>query len=213
MRIQLFTVNPVQENTYLLWDEESLDAAVIDCGVHSQTEREQLAAFLADHGLQLRMALQTHCHFDHIMGLSYIYNAYCITPRCHPAEQEVYEMMPIMAQKYFGIQLDLPLPPLGEPLREGNVVELGQIRLHVIHTPGHTPGGICLHEPYHKVLFSGDTLFRGSLGRTDLGGNMIQELSSIRNKILTLPTDTRILPGHGPETDVAWESNHNPYLC
>ena len=76
MRIQQFTVNPVQENTYLLWDEESLDAAVIDCGVHSQTEREQLAAFLADHGLQLRMALQTHCHFDHIMGLSYISVSY-----------------------------------------------------------------------------------------------------------------------------------------
>lgn len=212
MKIQQFTVNPVQENTYLLWDEESKDAAVIDCGTHTQTEYNRLAACIASEGLQLRQALQTHCHFDHIMGLKYLYDAFQLLPRLHPSEQELYEVMPMMSQKYFNIQLVEPLPPMGKPLQEGDVVELGRIRLHVLHTPGHTPGGICLYEPTEKILFSGDTLFRGSLGRTDLGGDMIQELSSIRNKILTLPPDTRILPGHGPETDVAWESAHNPYL-
>ena len=209
MLVETMVVGFVQTNCYLAWNEATKEGFLVDPGDNAPLILDTVRRL----GVQVKLIFLTHSHFDHIMGLSYIYNAYCITPRCHPAEQEVYEMMPIMAQKYFGIQLDLPLPPLGEPLREGNVVELGQIRLHVIHTPGHTPGGICLHEPYHKVLFSGDTLFRGSLGRTDLGGNMVQELSSIRNKILTLPTDTRILPGHGPETDVAWESNHNPYLC
>lgn len=212
MKIQKFTVNSVGENTYLLWDEQTLEAAVIDCGTDTDKECRQLADFISSQGLHLTMALQTHCHFDHIMGLQFLYNTYGLTPRCHPEERELYEVMPMMSQKYFGIRLCEPLPPLGDPLVEGDVIALGGLRIHVIHTPGHTPGGICLHLPQEKTLFSGDTLFRGSLGRTDLGGNILQEVSSIRCKILTLPADTLILPGHGPQTDVAWELENNPYM-
>lgn len=212
MKIQKFTFNPVGENTYLLWDEETLRAAVIDCGADTEDECSQLAGFIASHHLQLTMALQTHCHFDHIMGAKFVHDTYGLTPRCHPEEQELYEVMPMMSQKYFGLRMREPLPPLDPSLNEGDTVELDSLRIHVIHTPGHTPGGVCLHLPQEKMLFSGDTLFRGSLGRTDLGGNILQEVSSIRRKILTLPADTVILPGHGPQTDVAWELENNPYM-
>ena len=212
MKYQSFTFNPVQENTYLLWDETTLEAAVIDVGTWNRQEEQLLEGNIKAHGLKLKYALQTHGHFDHTYGLPFIHRTFGIKPVFHVDEEETYRQMPCMAAQ-FGLTIVGAMPPIERLLNDGAELSLGATVIRLIHTPGHTPGSASFYIPDAKLLFSGDTLFQGSIGRTDLpGGNMDAELNSIQYKLFRLPEDTAVLPGHGPATTIGNEKKFNYYL-
>ena len=208
-----FVVNPVEENCYIIWDDTSHEGAVIDCGAWTKDEHRQIANFIREHGITLKYALQTHMHFDHCLGLGQIASCCGLTPMCHPADVPVYEGAPDMVQKWFRVDISDMLPEVDPCISESHALNLGDNAIQVLHTPGHTPGGVCYYIPQARIVITGDTLFRMGIGRTDLpGGDYRQELESIENKIFTLPADTRVLPGHGPESSVGEELNANPYI-
>ena len=212
MKYQTYTFNPVQENTYLLWDETTLEAAIVDAGTWNRQEEQLLEGSIAAHGLKLKYALQTHAHFDHTYGLPFIYRTYGIKPIFHVNEEETYRQMPGMAAQ-FGLIIGGPMPPIEQLLNDGAELRLGETVIRLIHTPGHTPGSASLYIPDARLLLSGDTLFQGSIGRTDLpGGNFEAEIDSIRNKLFHLPDDTTVLSGHGPATTIGWEKRNNYYI-
>lgn len=211
MKYQSFTFNPVQENTYLLWDEETLEAAIVDTGTWNRQEEQSLEGCIAAHGLKMKYALQTHAHFDHTYGLPFIYRKYGLQPVFHVDDAETYRQMPKMAAQ-FGLTIGGPMPAIGQLLNDGAELNLGKTIIRLIHTPGHTPGSAAFYIPEDGLLFSGDTLFRQSIGRTDLpGGNYEDELNSIR-RLFTLPDETVVLTGHGPSTTIGWEKRNNYYV-
>lgn len=204
LQFKRFTFNPVEENTYVLWEDESREAAVIDCGAFDPYEQEQLERFIQENNLHPTLSLLTHMHFDHIFGLGWLNRKYGIRPICHELEQQNYDMQERMALEMFGVKIPIEHPSVMRYVKDGDELTLGSHTIKVIHTPGHTAGGVCYLAD--NLLFCGDTLFAGSCGRTDLpGGNMQQEVQSIREKLLTLPDEIRVLPGHGPETSIARE--------
>lgn len=212
MKVKTFPVNPIQENCYVIWDEASLEAAIIDCGAWEASEEREISAFISDNQLKLVYSLQTHMHFDHAMGLPFLKREYGLRPLCHGEEQQVYDMLPEMA-RMFGIPLSSDMPGILRYLEDGEKLKLGETEIEVIHTPGHTPGGVCFYIEKSKMLFCGDTLFQGSLGRTDLpGGNMQKELQSISQRLFVLNEETKAYPGHGPSTSIGREKRTNPYF-
>lgn len=212
MLTKAFTFNPVGENTYLIWDEETKEAAIIDAGMSNNRENAIVSDFIAKDNLKLKYALQTHMHFDHVWGLSYIKETYDLRPLCHAADESIYSQAPEMTSM-FRLSMNWNLPAIERYIDEGETLLLGKTAIKVLHTPGHTPGGLCYYIESVNTLFTGDTLFQGSVGRTDLpGGNLKDEINSIKNKILTLPSNTIIYSGHGPKSNVEWELRNNPYL-
>lgn len=209
LRYKTFVMNPVQVNCYVLWDTETHDGLLIDCGAWNETEQKRLQDFIESEGIILRHALQTHMHFDHTMGADFINRRYGLLPECHPADQEVYASSAEMVMRWFHMDISNRMPPCQPTLSPATVMTLSGKEIQVIHTPGHTPGGVCFHIPSQRILFSGDTLFRQGIGRTDLpGGSYSQIVSSIRTRLFTLPADTLVLPGHGPETTIAAETGN-----
>lgn len=212
MLTKAFTFNPVGENTYLIWDEDTKEAAIIDAGMSNNREYAAVSDFITKEKMQLRYALQTHMHFDHVWGLSYIKDTYNLRPLCHAADEIIYSQAPEMTSM-FRLSMNWNLPAIERYLNEGESIQLGKTDIKILHTPGHTPGGLSFYIESAHIVFTGDTLFQGSIGRTDLpGGNMEDEINSIKNKILTLPSDTIIFSGHGPQSSVEWELKHNPFL-
>ena len=212
MKYQTYTFNPVQENTYLLWDETTLEAAIVDPGMWNRQEEQMLEGSIAAHGLKMKYALQTHAHFDHTYGLPFIHRTYGLKPIFHVDDEETYRQMPKMAAQ-FGLTLGGKMPPIEQLLRDGAELRLGTTVIRLIHTPGHTTGSASFYIPDAGLLLSGDTLFMQSIGRTDLpGGNFEAELDSIRNKLFRLPDETVVLPGHGPATTIGSEKRNNYYL-
>lgn len=212
MLTKAFTFNPVGENTFLIWDEESREAAIIDAGMSNNRENTIISEFITKENLQLKYALQTHMHFDHIWGLAYIQETYGLKPLCHAAEESIYRDVPEMTSM-FRLSMNWNLPVVERYINEGDTFQLGNTTIKVLHTPGHTPGGLSYYIESAHTLFTGDTLFKGSVGRTDLpGGNLSEEMDSIKNKIITLPSDTIVYSGHGPESSIGWELENNPYL-
>lgn len=211
MKYQSFTFNPVQENTYLLWDEQTLEAAIVDTGAWDRQEEQSLAGSIEALGLKLKYVLQTHAHIDHTFGLPFVHRTYGLKPIFHKDEADVYRQMPSMAAR-FGLNMGGGMPAIGQLLSDGDELLLGTTAVRLIHTPGHTPGSSVFYIPDAGLLFSGDTLFRESIGRTDLpGGSYEDELNSIKNKLFCLPDDTVVLTGHGPSTTIGWEKQNNPY--
>ena len=212
MKYISFTFNPLQENTYLLWDEETLEAAIVDAGTWNRQEEQMLEGSIAAHGLKMKYALQTHAHFDHTFGLPFVYRTYGLRPIFHVDEEKTYKQMPGMAAQ-FGMTIGGGMPPIERLLNDGAELRLGETAIRLIHTPGHTPGSASLYIPDAKLLLSGDTLFCQGIGRTDLpGGNFEAELDSIKNKLFHLPDDTAVLSGHGPATTIGWEKRNNYYI-
>lgn len=212
MKYISFTFNPIQENCYLIWDEQTLEAAIVDCGAWNRQEEQSLAGCIEAHGLKMKYALQTHAHFDHTFGLPFIHRTYGLRPVMHCNESDTYRQMPGMAAQ-FGLNIGGGMPPIERLMNDGDEVSLGQTAIRFIHTPGHTPGSSSLYIPDAQLLFSGDTLFQGSIGRSDLpGGDFEAELDSIRNKLFRLPEETVVLCGHGPSTTIGEEKLHNYYV-
>ena len=210
--IKRFVTNPIGENCYIVWDETG-EAAIIDCGAWGEAQETKIKDFIEQHQLVPKLALQTHMHFDHILGLHFLHRQYGLQPQCHRAEQQVYDAAPAMARDWFQMHIPQPLVPVKDYLTDGQELTFGHTRIQVLHTPGHTPGGLMFHLPEARILFSGDTLFQGSVGRADLpGSSMEQEILSIRNQVLSLNNQTVIYPGHGPATTVGDERQMTPYL-
>lgn len=207
------TVNPVEENCYILWDDTSHEGAVVDCGVWTKGEQTAFSAFVQKNEIRLKYALQTHMHFDHCLGLGFIYETYNLKPLCHAQDIDTYHGAAEMVRQWFNVDISSMLPEASPILDLHTRLTLGDVDIQVLHTPGHTPGGVSFFLPQPRIVFSGDTLFRMGIGRTDLpGGNYEQELQSISSKLFILPEDTRVLPGHGPESTIEAERSGNPYL-
>lgn len=198
VRIEWAVVGPVFTNCYLIYDDSTKEAILIDPGLDS----ERVLDRIEEEGLELKLILNTHGHFDHVACNGFFKRETGAGIAIHEDDVEILKSVPEQAT-WFGVTA----PPSPQPdviLKEGDSIEIGEIKLEVIHTPGHTPGGICLLGD--GFLFSGDTLFRGSMGRTDLPGGSLEELiRSIKTKLFVLPDDTLVYPGHGDMTSIGEE--------
>ncbi len=194
-----------QENCYVVADPASRDAALIDPG----EEADLFLRRLATDGLTLRAIWLTHAHLDHILGVRRVTEATGVPVYLHPDDRSLYDAIGEQGT-WLGLRAEPPPPP-DRALAEGDTLRLGALSFAVRHVPGHSPGGVALVG--HGVAFVGDALFAGSIGRTDLpGGDTATLLASIRDRLLSLPDDTVVYPGHGPETTIGRERATNPFL-
>jgi hydroxyacylglutathione hydrolase len=204
-RVVALTNGGFAENCYLVADPETGDAAIVDPG----EEVDLFRARLAHEGWTLRAIWLTHAHIDHLAGVAALCAGGGVPIFLHPADRPLYDYAPQQAAM-FGLDAT-PLPPPDRELADGESIAVGSCGFRVIHTPGHTPGGVSLVG--HGVAFVGDTLFAGSIGRTDLpGGNIEALLSSIHEKLFALPDATVVYCGHGPATTIGAEKKHNPFV-
>jgi hydroxyacylglutathione hydrolase len=208
-RIQTIVVGPLQTNCSIIADEATGQAAIVDPG----DEAERIARALARMGATAVALLHTHAHFDHIRGTAELAGLTRAPIRLHAADRSLYDRLEEQAA-FFGLRAGPPLPP-DSPISDGEVIRFGSSSLRAIHTPGHTPGSTCfLLEGARSVLFSGDTLFRRSIGRTDLpGGDTEAILASIRERLFSLPGSTPVVCGHGPATTIEEERQLNPFAA
>ena len=203
-RVVTLTNGAFAENCYLVADPETGDAAIVDPG----EEVGLFRARLAHEGWTPRAIWLTHAHVDHVAGVAALHDGR-LPVWLHPADRALYDGFPAQA-RMFGLDATAPPPPDHE-LADGGSVSVGACTFRVVHTPGHTPGGVCLVG--HGVAFVGDTLFAGSIGRTDLpGGDLKALLASIHEKLFTLPDDTVVYAGHGPATTIGAEQQDNPFV-
>ncbi len=199
-----FTVGPLQENCWLVSDPTTNDAVLVDPG----DEADRLLAALADSGCTLRAIWLTHAHFDHLGAVAAIVRAFDVPIRLHPADRPLYEHAEAAAMR-FGLTVERP-PAQTVPWDEGDVVHVGQAAFTVWHLPGHAPGHVALIGS--GLCVSGDVLFEGSIGRTDLPGCDPRAMLESLQRLATLPPETRVLPGHGGTTTIARECTGNPFL-
>lgn len=201
-------VGAFQCNCHILADEKTKEAVVVDPG----DKACEILAALKSLGVTVKYLLHTHAHLDHVMGTRAVHEKTDGMILLHPADAPLYAMISKQAAM-FGFTADDP-HAVDEPLKDGQTIAFGKHTMTVLHTPGHTPGSCCFRlDAGRRLLFSGDTLFARSIGRTDLwGGDFDAEIASIRSKILALDDDTVVYPGHGPETRVGEERKKNPFL-
>ena len=213
--LKYFYFNSFQERCTAAWDEDGF-CVFTDPGAESPEEVREMTDFVAAKGLKPVAVMLTHAHFDHIYGVNALVQAYGIPVYMHEKEIYTIETANPYMTKAFGLKLPDSFKGDGEVIRfvkEGDSIEAGSMKFEVLETPGHSPGGICFHERQEKVLFSGDTLFAGAIGRTDHpGGDYDMLMKSIFEKLLHLEGDTKVIPGHGPDTEIATERMTNPFL-
>lgn len=211
MKIARLIFNPIQENTYIIWDD-TLEAAVIDAGNMNERENEVLAKFIADNGLKPKYALNTHGHFDHLLGVDFLREKYGAQLAMSSKDEFLLKGASVSAE-LFGVKADALPEAIDVDLEGKESIKFGNTELKIIPTPGHTPGHVAFFEPESKVLFTGDTLFRESIGRTDLpGGDYSWIMRSIIENILPLGDGVKIYPGHGETSDIGHESMYNPFV-
>ncbi len=205
MILETLVVGPLGVNCYIVGDETTRQAIVIDPGGNAGDIRNAIQR----HRLQVKAIVNTHAHFDHLLGLNEIRASTHAPFMLHADEVPILNTAQASGAMW-GMPVSQPAAP-ERLLKEGDEVDAGSIVLKVLHTPGHTPGGICLR--HDKVVFVGDTLFQGSIGRTDFpGGDYATLMRSIRDKLLPLPDDTAVYPGHGAATSIGEEKQLNPFI-
>lgn len=211
MKIKRFVFNPVYVNCYLLWDDTK-EAVLIDCGAWCTQEQEELKEFVATNGLTIRHHLNTHLHFDHIFGNPFVEEAFGI--KATASDKDWRWAVTIKERlKRFGISYDKEIPPLGRVLADGDEVLFGNQRIVAIAVPGHSQGSLAYYIPSQGALFSGDALFCGSIGRTDFEDSSHRQLlTSIKERLFTLPDETTVYPGHDKETTIGTEKKYNAFL-
>lgn len=214
LKIRQFAFNPFGENTYLVYDSDTLEAIVIDSGMFTATERELFDRFVAENKLKLTQIVNTHLHLDHCFGANYLRERYSLPLAASPADAFLGASLQEQARNFLGdAHIDSRPVTIDRPLHQGDTVPVGAYTFHVLEVPGHSPGGLVLYSPEAGCAFTGDSIFRGSVGRTDLpGGDADTLIDSLRTKILTLPDSTQLFPGHDRSTTVAFERSTNPYL-
>ncbi len=211
LQIKSFTFNPVQENTYVVYNTSG-DCAIIDPGCYYDHERDALAAFIKDESLKPVLLVNTHCHLDHVFGNKFVAETYGLQLMLHPLEEQLLRMAPAS-----GLMYNLPFDNYSGPLHfinPGEKIIIGEKHLEILFTPGHSPGSLSFYSGESGFVISGDALFSNSIGRTDLpGGDHDLLISSIKKQLLTLPAETIVYSGHGPQTTIGRESEGNPFLA
>ena len=210
LTVQAFTFNPVQENTYVVYNEKR-QCCIIDPGCYFASEEQELKDFIEKNGLQPIYLLNTHCHLDHIFGNCFVAKTFGLLLYLNKLEKPVLDYGPAAGQLW-----QLPFDNYDGELQfldEGDVVKMGEDELRVLFTPGHSPGSISFYCKKDKFVISGDVLFQGSVGRTDLpGGDFAILEESIKTKLYTLPADTIVYSGHGDSTTIEDEIKTNPFV-
>ena len=210
IQVHCFVCNAFEENTYVVYDATRA-CAIIDPGCHTAEEQQALSCFINEHGLQVTRLINTHGHIDHVLGNHYVQATYGTPLSLHTQEVAMLQAMVQHAPAY-GLADYVPVEP-ASLLEEGDVVQVGTISLQVLHVPGHSPGHLALYSAADLCCFSGDVLFQGGIGRTDLpGGDHDVLLQSIRQKLLPLGDEMMVYPGHGPTTTIGRERRHNAFL-
>ncbi|MDR2912464.1 MAG: MBL fold metallo-hydrolase [Alistipes sp.] len=211
MKIARLVFNPIAENTYIVWDGTG-EAAVIDAGNSSDAENSALEAFIAEKGLKPVVAINTHGHFDHALGVGWLKSRYGVPFAAHSGDAFLLENAATSAG-VFGVKFPEALPAIDIDLAGRRDISFGHTTLRIVPTPGHTPGHVCLFDPASRVVFTGDTLFADSIGRTDLpGGDYSWIMRSILEELLPLGGDVRVYPGHGGDTTIGREAANNPFI-
>ena len=212
MNVSRFTFNMFGVNTYILWDDISKEAAIIDPGMINDAERKSIDEFIELKGLHLKCLINTHMHIDHSFGVAYIKDKYGLNLMGNIDDQFLAERLKQQANM-FGLSISIADLVIEVDLKDGDKLKIGDEDIIIKQVPGHSPGGIVIYAIDSNFIISGDVLFQHSIGRTDLpGGNFPQLINAIKNKLMTLPDDTIVYPGHGFETTINEEKKHNPYI-
>jgi glyoxylase-like metal-dependent hydrolase (beta-lactamase superfamily II) len=210
LNVKTIVFNPVQENTYILYNEEK-DCCIIDPGCYFPEEREILRSFINDNGLRPVLLLNTHCHLDHVFGNKFVHETWGLELHIHPNEKPVLDRAPASALRW-----QLPFENYGGKLlmlTEGGAIRVGKDSMKILFTPGHSPGSLCFYDGNDGFVIGGDVLFNGSIGRTDLPGADYKTLiNSIQSQLFVLPDETKVYPGHGPLTTIGFEKMNNPFV-
>lgn len=212
MKVSRFVFNMFGVNTYVVYDPATLEAAVIDPGMIDHAETKALEDFMARNNLRVTHLINTHMHLDHIFGNLKVKERYGVEIEAHPDDDFLGRSLGESAAR-FHIPVSTPDHGVDIALHDGDVIMIGKEPLEVLYVPGHSPGSIALYAPESGFVITGDALFAGSVGRTDLpGGDHATLISAIRNKLMTLPDNTVVIPGHGGETTIGHEKMSNPFI-
>ncbi|MDE7442034.1 MAG: MBL fold metallo-hydrolase [Muribaculaceae bacterium] len=212
MKIAKFTFSLFGINTYVVYDPATKDCAIIDPGMFNSEEEEAMDNFIKRNGLKVTAIIDTHLHVDHAVGVQFAKRKYGAPLLAHQADEFLGDRIQQQAQM-FGMREKTEDVKIDRYLLPGEVIKIGDGELKVIHVPGHSPGSVALYDAKDGFVITGDALFSGSVGRTDLpGGDMRTLISSIKNGLLSLPDSTVVYPGHGPATTIGQERHSNPYL-
>jgi hydroxyacylglutathione hydrolase len=210
LTVKAFSFNPVQENTYILYNEKK-ECCIIDPGCYFPEEEDKLKSFIDKNALTPLLLLNTHCHLDHVFGNKFVHDQWGLLLHIHEREKPVLDMAPAA-----GEQWQLSFENYTGNLvfiEEGSTINIGDDELEIRFTPGHSPGHVCFYNEAEGFAVSGDVLFKGSIGRTDLpGGDFDTLINSIQTQLFTMPDDTKIFSGHGPMTSVGVEKMNNPFV-
>jgi hydroxyacylglutathione hydrolase len=210
LSIESLVFNSFQVNTYLVRNENG-DCLVIDPAFYSPEEISSFDRYISSSGLNLIGQLNTHCHVDHVLGVKHMQTAYNCPLRAHTNESGLLNNAPLMGEVY-GLTVE-PLSGIDQAISENETIAIGEDKLKSILVPGHSPGSLSFYSPDAGFVVTGDALFQGSIGRTDLpGGDYDTLINSIRNNLLTLPPETTVYPGHGDPTTIGEEASNNPFL-
>lgn len=211
MDVKVFQFNPFQQNTLLVWDETK-EAVIIDAGMLFKQEKQQIKQFIEDNQLKLVRVLNTHLHLDHQFGNKFLFDTYGIMPEVGKDDEFLLDSMPFIIQKWGLPYSDVP-QPIGNYITDNQEIKFGNTTFVALHTPGHSPGSYSFYCKEAGIVFVGDVLFKGSIGRTDLEkGDHVTLIRSIKNRLFTLPDETIVYNGHGPTTTIGEEKQFNPFL-
>lgn len=212
MKIEALTFNMFGVNTYIVYDETSKECAIIDPGMMNESENSTLSKFIEQNSLKPVCLINTHLHIDHVLGNGYVTEKYGLTPYSHVADAFLGQRIEQQAAM-FGLPIKAQNIENSLDLTEDSEIKIGNKTLNIIHVPGHSPGSVVLYCKSDNFIICGDVLFQRSIGRTDLpGGDYATLINGIQNKLLSLPDETKVYPGHGPSTTIGEERTFNPYL-
>ena len=210
LNVKVFIFNPVQENSYVLYNEKK-QCCIIDPGCYFEKERQELRDFIEKQDLRPLLLLNTHCHLDHVFGNKFVHDTWGLKLNIHEKERQVLDFAPASAEMW-----ELPFDNYKGDLlfiKEGSDIKIGDDTLEIRFTPGHSPGHVVFYSEPDGFAISGDVLFNGSIGRTDLpGGDFDVLINSIQTQLFTLPDDTKIYSGHGSMTTIGLEKMNNPFV-
>lgn len=211
INVERFVCNMIEENCYVV-NDETKECIIVDCGAFYPEERNAIVNHIKNNKLTPKHLIATHGHIDHNLGNNTIFDSFGLKVEVNGGDEKLMNKLSEQAQSVCGVTLDYDMPPVGKYLDDDDTITFGNHTFTILETPGHSPGSVFFYCENEHIAFSGDTLFKKSIGRTDLpGGSMFSMIQSLR-MIAQLPDNTIILPGHGQQTTMGWELSNNPYM-